>query len=75
MDQTALFKGLAEILEIDPGEISMETDLEACEMWDSISIISFIGFVNESSGIDLDTDELGEAQKVSDLMGLIEKAS
>ena len=70
MDENALLKIVAEILEVDVDEVSLSDELDAIG-WDSLSNISFIAEVDTVAGITIDADALAEAAKVSDLQALV----
>ncbi|MDR6866320.1 acyl carrier protein [Microbacterium resistens] len=71
MDEKALLKTVAEILEVD--EVSLDTDLEDLG-WDSLSNLSFIAEVDDAAGLTIDADQLTEAKTVADLKALVDAA-
>ncbi len=71
MEQQALVKLIAEILEVD----SVPSDGQLEDLgWDSLSNLSFIAEVDERFNVSLNATELAEATTVSDLIALVEKA-
>ncbi len=58
---------LAEILEIDKSEISLETRLEDLAIWDSINVLSYMALVDEKSGKEVDPERDFQAETVGDL--------
>lgn len=62
---------LTELLELDdPSELTGETKLATIEMWDSLSQLSFIVFVDETYGKDITGEQLMACETISDLYGL-----
>lgn len=73
MDENALLALVAEILETDVAEVSLNDELDALG-WDSLANISFIAEVDEATGVTIDADDLAKAKTVADLHGLITSA-
>lgn len=69
MDAEDLLKLVATILEID--EVTLDGDLEELG-WDSLSNLSFIAEVDETTGVTIDADQLAEAKTVADLKALVD---
>lgn len=70
MNQDELLEVVAEILEVEPGTVTLADRLEDID-WDSLSNISFIAEVDTRLGTTLDADELASAQTVQDLFALV----
>lgn len=70
MNQDELLEVVAEILEVEPGTVTLADRLEDID-WDSLSNISFIAEVDTRLGTTLDADELAAAQTVQDLFALV----
>ncbi len=70
MNQDELLEVVAEILEVEPGTVTLADRLEDID-WDSLSNISFIAEVDTRLGTTLDADELAGAQTVQDLFALV----
>lgn len=70
MNQDELLEVVAEILEVEPGTVTLGDRLEDID-WDSLSNISFIAEVDTRLGTTLDADELAAAQTVQDLFALV----
>jgi acyl carrier protein len=70
MDENALLKTVAEILEVGVDDVSLDDELEALG-WDSLSNISFIAEVDTATGLTIDADALANAVTVADLHALV----
>jgi len=67
------FQGLAEILEIDPGEVVPELVLaEHC--WDSLAVVSTIALVDECFDVMLPSQALVACQTVADIEAMIKSS-
>lgn len=69
MDEKTLLELVAEILEVDAGEVALAQELEELG-WDSLANISFIAEVDEAVGVSIDADDLAGAKTVADLLAL-----
>ena len=63
---------LADALEIDANDISIETHLSSLD-WDSLAIISTIALVDECLGEVISAEKIAECQTIGDIVGLGEK--
>jgi acyl carrier protein len=70
---SAFYEGLAEIFEIDVGEIGAAFSL-VDHNWDSLAIVSVIALVDECENLMLDGPALAKCETVADIEGLIAKA-
>ena len=61
---------IADILEVDIAELSLETALDDGR-WDSLAVITFISEVDSSFDIILSPSEVGAVKVVADLVGLV----
>jgi acyl carrier protein len=66
----AFYIGLAEILEIDPSEISAEMNLLA-HNWDSLAVVSTIALCDECFNVMLEGQSLTKCETVADIEKLI----
>ena len=64
---------IAELLDIDPNTITMESDLIKDLKADSMDIATLLLEVEEKSGIDIDEDDLANLHTVGDIVAYIEK--
>ncbi len=66
----AFYSGLAEILEIEPAQVTADLDLEA-NNWDSLAVVSTIALCDECFNIMLDGQALTNCKTVADIEKLI----
>ena len=66
----ALTEQILEIFEIE--EITPSDVLRDLELWDSLSVISLIAFLDESYGINIEVTELVDVITVADLFSFVE---
>lgn len=59
---------LADILELDEGEIHRDLVLSDCETWDSVAILSVISVINERFDRFPSAAEIRQYKTVGDLM-------
>lgn len=67
----ALTEQILEIFEIE--EITPSDVLRDLELWDSLSVISLIAFLDESYGINIEVTELVEVITIADLFSFVEQ--
>jgi len=67
---SAFYEGLADILEVDIGQISPELALDDGN-WDSLAIVSTIALIDEVYDETVSADALGECKTVADVEKLI----
>ncbi len=70
MNDQEIINELAEILEINPSELSSATALDTIDTWDSLATISFIALVDEKTGHVLSGDDIQKAINIGDLIAL-----
>lgn len=70
MNNQDIIIALAEILEMEAGELNFETALDTIDTWDSLATISFIAMVDEKTGHVLAGDDLQKATTIGDLVAL-----
>jgi acyl carrier protein len=70
MNDQEIITALAEILEMEAGELSNDTVLDTVDTWDSLATISFIALVDEKTGHVLAGDDLQKATTIGDLVAL-----
>lgn len=71
MEKNSLLQLVAEILEVDAVS---ETESLENQGWDSLANLSFIAEADMRAGIEIDADELADAQTVEDLFALVQRA-
>jgi len=67
----ALTEQILEIFEIE--RISPSDVLRDLELWDSLSVISLIAFLDESYGINIEVTELVDVITIADLFSFVEQ--
>lgn len=58
---------LEEILELDEGELTIDTDLSDVEEWDSISKLALMAEIKKNWKKNLTVDEIKKFQQVKDI--------
>ncbi len=74
MDQESFMGLVEEILEVEPGSVTMQDSLAELD-WDSLSNISFIAEVDGRIGKSLNAERLSACISVGDLYGLLAEGS
>lgn len=70
MDTKDFLLALDEMLELEPGTLTGDEELESLENWDSLAVISFIALVDEKLGLVVEGEKLAKAKTVGDLLAL-----
>ena len=71
MNKSQFITAVAEILEIDPSNLSGSEILEEVGNWDSLSIISFVAMVDSELKLIVDPEKLRQSKTINDLAGLV----
>lgn len=66
-----LLEQLAEILDIDVEQLSIDTYLSDIEEWDSLGVVSFAAMADIKYGKKLTAPEIKKAQTVQELVTLV----
>ena len=61
------------LLEVDPGSLSLETQLADTGKWDSLAVVSFLAIADASYGAKVSPADLRGCKTVADLMKLVAK--
>lgn len=64
------YEGLAEILEVEPDEVSSEMTLDEGS-WDSLAVVSTIALIDDVFDITVHPKKLGECKTVGEVEALI----
>ena len=64
--------GLAEILEVDAGEL--EDGFELGELWDSLAVVSTLALIDEVHDLSVSAEDLAECRTVGDINKLVDAA-
>lgn len=70
MNRSEFIKHIADILEIDPGNLTGSEVLEEIGNWDSLSIISYVAMVDAELNKIVSPEKLKEAKTIDDLISL-----
>ena len=70
MDPKTLITEIEELLEVDEGTLSPETELESIPSWDSLAVIGYIALVDREFSIIVDNEKLTSAKTIQDLLDL-----
>ena len=62
---------IAEALDVDVSGLSVETELESLEEWDSVAVISFIAMMDDELGVSVKGDAVRANKTVGDLVEFI----
>jgi acyl carrier protein len=73
MDPKDFLSEIENLLEVDPGSLTMETKIQSHEKWDSLAFVSFLAIADATYGVKVAPDELRKAETVADLMKLVDK--
>jgi acyl carrier protein len=73
MNEQEFIASIEELLEIDPGSISLATQLDSLQEWDSLAFVSFLAMADSKYGVRVTPTELHESKSMADLMKLVEK--
>lgn len=71
MNQQLLFNDLAKLLKMSNDEINLELNLKTHSYWDSLSIISLIGAIDDYYHVSITGEELMQAVVVADICNMI----
>ena len=64
------YEGLAEILEVEPGEVTSALELDE-GVWDSLAIVSTIALIDEVYDRTVSADALSECRTIGDIEKLV----
>jgi len=62
----------AEMLSIDAGDLSPETDLTALPEWDSVAYLSAMVLIDEKLAIQIRPDALSNARTFNDILSAVQ---
>ncbi len=65
------YEGLAEILEVEVGDLSPEFSLEE-GAWDSLAVVSAIALIDDVYDVTVHPDKLADCKTVGDIERLVE---
>lgn len=71
MTEKEFLELLEEVIEAEPGTLSMDKWVVDIGGWNSIAIMSFIAMVDEKYEVILSPEEIGNAETIADLYKLL----
>jgi acyl carrier protein len=71
MTQEEFITELEDILSLDEGELTPNSNLKEIEDWDSLAVISVIALVDKKIGKKMDVLSIKECVSVSDLINVV----
>lgn len=72
MQQAEFFNEIEDVLGVDKGTISSNTNVVDQPYWDSMAIMSFMAMVEEKFGIVLNNEQIKQANTFGDLSKLVD---
>ena len=63
---------LADMLDLDPEDLSLDTNLDDLEEWDSLNALNLIALVDEEFGKTLSADVVNNLKTVSDIVDVMQ---
>lgn len=70
MTEELFLEKMADILDAED-EISMDTQLDDIEEWDSLSVVSYVAMSNTACGKKVNVKDVREAETIQDLYDLL----
>lgn len=71
MTEEIFLEKMTDILDAED-EITMETELESLEEWDSLSVVSYVAMANAACGRKIDVKKVREAATIQDLYDMLQ---
>lgn len=68
MTKKEKLEAIADILEVEPEDISEERRLDEYETWDSVAVLSVIAFINENYNRFPQASEIHKYETIGDLL-------
>ena len=72
MNDLEFIANMEELLETEPGSISLATQLDSLQQWDSLAFVSFLAMAHSKYGARVTPTELRQCKSFADLMKLVE---
>lgn len=72
MTEQEKIEALADILELEEDDVLREKELNDCEAWDSIAVLSVIAIMNDKFNRFPHADEIKKYKTIGDLMDAME---
>ncbi len=74
MTRDEFTKDFAELLNLEPGGLTPETDLTTLEDWDSVAYLSVMVMIDEKLGIQVRPDLLSSAKRFGTILDAVNGA-
>ena len=71
MTEEIFLEKMTDILDAED-EITMETELESLEEWDSLSVVSYVAMANAACGRKIDVKKVRDAVTLQDLYDMLQ---
>ncbi len=71
MTRAAFLRKLEEIMEAEPGALEGNEQLSSLEAWDSMKVVEFLAFADESFSLTVEAAAIGACRTVEDLARLL----
>lgn len=71
MDEKLFLTNMEELLEVDPGSLSLEQTIISTGKWDSLNFVSFLAMAHSKYGAKVAPAELRACQTLGDAMKLV----
>ena len=73
MDAKEFIAEIENLLEVDPGSLSLDSDLAETGKWDSLAFVSFLAIADSQFNAKVAPVDLRKCMTVADLMKLVTK--
>lgn len=64
---------VAEVMDVDPDEISMETEYKTYEKWDSLMMLTLVMEIEAEYDVSIPMEKLGSVKTLADLYEFVKK--
>lgn len=64
---------VAEIMDVDVNEISLETEYKTYEKWDSLMMLTLVMEIEAEYGVSIPMEKLGSVKTLADLYEFVKK--
>lgn len=68
-----LVKTFCEICEIEEGSFGVDDQLDSCEEWDSLNLLSLLTEIDDKYGVTISSDNVDDFKTLSDFAKYIEQ--
>jgi acyl carrier protein len=71
MDKQEFLAEITSLLAREPGCLTGRETLNDLDGWDSLAVVSFMGFADEHFGVALSPKDIGASENIDDLFSLV----